>query len=189
MNQIDYSSAIASLVAGEVGIIPTDTLYGIVGSALKPPTVGLIYRLRERDLDKPLIVMLSSAAEIGRFVAVSDGQRELLEQLWPGPVSVILRCQNEALAYLHRNSGGVAFRVPANPALREFLKATGPLVAPSANPQGSEPATSVEEAQNYFGDRVAFYIDGGRLVGEASALIDLRTDTPHILRARQGIEV
>jgi L-threonylcarbamoyladenylate synthase len=63
---------------------------------------------------------------------------------------------------------------------------TGPLVAPSANFEGAAPAVNIKEAQKYFGDRVDFYVDRGRLQGRASTLINFSSKRMEILR--QGSE-
>ena len=89
----------------------------------------------------------------------------------PGKTSIILPCPDEKFHYLHRGSNFLAFRLPADAPLRQFIYRTGPLVAPSANLEGLPPATTIEEAQNYFGDKVDFYIDGGKMEGSPSKLI------------------
>ncbi len=82
--------------------------------------------------------------------------------LWPGPVSVVL--------------GPTAFRLPAPAWLRDLLRLTGPLAAPSANPNGQPPAATIEEARRYFGDQISLYVQGGRLTGKASTLVQLEPD-------------
>jgi L-threonylcarbamoyladenylate synthase len=172
-----------------VGVIPTDTLYGIVGSALSHAVVERIYELRRRERDKPLIVLLPDVKELSKFqVELSDQTSALLKRVWPGPVSVIVPVTDPEWAYLHRGSGGIAFRVPKKPGLQELLRQTGPLVAPSANLAGEKPAATVAEAQAYFGDAI-FYLDEGRIEGEASALVDARGAAPRILRAAPGFQI
>jgi L-threonylcarbamoyladenylate synthase len=76
----------------------------------------------------------------------------------------------------------LAFRLPLSEDLRNLLLQTGPLVAPSANPEGLAPAKNITEAQNYFGppaqagNSVDLYIDGGEIVGKASKIIRLNDD-------------
>jgi L-threonylcarbamoyladenylate synthase len=84
--------------------------------------------------------------------------------------------------YLHRGTGAIAFRLPKPAALRSFIKKTGPIVAPSANFEGEPPARNLKEAKGYFGDRVAFYIDAGRLVSKPSTLISIVNEKVVVLR-------
>ena len=108
----------------------------------------------------------------------------ILKRLWPGKVSAVLPCSDEQWAYLHRGTGTVAFRLPDDAGLRALLRETGPLVAPSANPQGEPPAKTIEDAEGYFGDTVDFYVDGGLLDGEPSTLVKI--ENGNIVVLRQG---
>jgi L-threonylcarbamoyladenylate synthase len=184
-----WEEAAVKLQHGEVGVIPTDTLYGLVGSALSPRAVERIYALRKRDLDKPLITLVSDRAEMAKFGAkVDDRTMRMLDRVWPGPVSVIVPVETDASKYIHRGTRSIAFRMPKKPALLELLKSVGPLVAPSANLAGEWPAKSIDEACAYFGDSV-FYLDEGEIQGAASALVDIRTNPPRVLRTAPGFNV
>jgi len=186
---MDWVEAAKRLSQSEVGVLPTDTLYGIVGSALKPVVVERVYELRNRERDKPMIVLISGWDDFGRLqVQIPERTQNLLKSIWPGPVSVVLSAASPALAYLHRGTGGIAFRMPSKPALRELLKVTGPLVAPSANLAGEPPALNVEQARAYFADEV-FYLDEGQLHNPPSALVDARTDPPKVLRPAPGFRL
>lgn len=152
--------------------MPTDTLYGVVASAMDAAAVERVYRVRGRDEGKPCIVLIGDIDALERFgIVLGERMRSMLEEVWPGKVSVILPCPDERFAYLHRGTGTIAFRVPDVPALRGLLRKTGPLIAPSANPQGKPPAKTIAEAKNYFGDTVDFYIDGGTLDSEPSTVV------------------
>ena len=163
------------LLCGGIGVIPTDTIYGIAGSAFSPDTVKRIYHIRKRAKTKPMIVLIASLSDLKRFgVRISAARRKILSKLWPGPASVILPVRSKKFRYLHRGKKSVAFRMPAKQALRGLLKKTGPLVAPSANPEGLPPAKNIRAARKYFGIRVDFYLDGGTLKGKPSTLISLK---------------
>lgn len=172
-----YQKMIKILKDGGVGVLPTDTLYGIVGSALKAQTVERIYRIRRRDLKKPMIVLISSLADLKRFgIFLTAKQKEKLGEFWPGKVSVVLDCGGKKFEHLHRGKNTVAFRFPDDEIILKLLKKTGPLVAPSANRAGDEPATNLKEARAYFTDEVDFYVDGGKLKSKPSTLIEMDKD-------------
>lgn len=172
---IPYGAVVDSILRGGVGVVPTDTIYGIIGSALNEAAVKKIYRLRKRNLKKPMIVLISSLDDLKLFgITTTPAIKNALRRVWPGKVSVILNVKPAAFKkfrYLHRGTGAIAFRLPKPAALRSFIEKTGPLVAPSANIEGEPPARNLKEAKGYFGDRVAFYIDAGRLVSKPSTLI------------------
>jgi L-threonylcarbamoyladenylate synthase len=174
---------------GGVGVLPTDTIYGIVGSALRPKTVERIYRLRKRNRKKPMLVLIGSMSDLNCFSATMTRHSgcggvsvDLLKKLWPGKVSIILPVPSKRFSYLHRGTKTIAFRLPAKKSLRALLKKTGPLVAPSANPEGKPPARTVAEAKKYFGGKIDFYVDGGQLAGKHSTLIRIERGRPVVLR-------
>ncbi len=146
---------------GGVGVLATDTLYGVVGRALDERVVERIYELKSRRPEKPFIILIADFAGLEHFgIKLTEEEKRRLGEFWPGPVSVILPCADDRFAYLHRGTKSLAFRLPDKPELRELLRETGPLVAPSANPEGQPPATSIEEAKRYFADGVDFYLQG-----------------------------
>lgn len=95
---------------------------------------------------------------------------------------MIVDCPHESFAYLHRGTQSLAFRLPARQDLIELLKVTGPLVAPSANPEGLAPSQTRAEAGAYFGDTVDFYVEGP-VTGKPSTIIKLTAQGEHIVRA------
>jgi L-threonylcarbamoyladenylate synthase len=178
------------LKAGKVGVMPTDTIYGIVGSALNQGTVEEIYILRQREKDKPFIILISSLDDLKKFeVSLTKEQQAFLGKNWPNPLSVILAVNNEKFAYLHRGKNSLAFRMPKDDKLLSILKETGPLVAPSANLAGVKPAGTIEEAKKYFGDKVNFYMDEGRRKSKPSTIIQLYEDGKQIILREGGFRL
>lgn len=179
-----YQEVINLIESGGLVVLPTDTIYGVVALASMPQAVKKLYSLRQRPKDKPAIILIGDSAQLEEFnVELTANRQKALEELWPGPVSIILPCPNSELEYLHRGTESLAFRVPGKTDLRDLLQQTGPLVAPSANPAGKKPATTIAEAQSYFGNQVDGYVDGGQLHGSPSRLVRLRADgTYDVLR-------
>lgn len=160
-----------------VAVMPTDTLYGIVGRAQDISVVNRIYQARKRAPNKPCIILIGDISELEKFsIILSKEKKQSLEQYWPGPVSIVLDCPDEKLAYLHRGTKTLAFRQPSPQPLRDLLIKTGPLIAPSANPEGLPPAQNILEAKKYFGGSVDLYLDGGKITGKASKVIKLHKD-------------
>jgi len=173
----------ALLKSGAVGVIPTDTLYGLVGSALARKTVERIYILRRRTPEKPMIILIASLRDLALFgVKPTAGEKTILQKWWPGKVSVILKCPSKKFAYLHRGSKALAFRMPDSAHLRALLAKTGPLVAPSANFEGEPPARTIAEAKRYFGESIEFYGDAGRRVSKPSTIVKIENGKSTVLR-------
>lgn len=159
-----------------VVVMPTDTLYGLVGRAFDQNVVNRIYELRKRSSDKPCIVLIGSISELEKFsIHISEEQKEVVKN-FSTPTSFILDCPGEKFSYLHRGTNTLAFRIPLNPELRNLLLETGPLIAPSANLEGLPSAQNIIEAKKYFGDKVDLYIDGGSITSKASKVIKLHKD-------------
>lgn len=177
---------IAVLSEGNVAVMPTDTIYGIVGKALDESTVLRIYEIKKRAPEKPCIILIGDIKELEKFsVLLAEEQKNKLKEYWPfdltqdfqfRPTSIILDCPEEKFSYLHRGTKTLAFRLPASKELRDLLVQVGPLIAPSANPEGLPPAKNINEAKTYFSDSVNMYIDGGEIFGEASKIIKLNNN-------------
>lgn len=172
---------------GGIGIIPTDTIYGLTGKALARASVARIYELRKRNLKKPMIILISSLADLNLFgIKIGSKAEKYLKALWPASVSVILPCMSPKFFYLHRGKKSLAFRLPDKKNLLQLLKKTGPLVAPSANPEGMLPAKNIKEAKKYFGGKVDFYWDEGRLDAAPSSIIKIKEGKIEVIRGNSG---
>jgi L-threonylcarbamoyladenylate synthase len=168
---------------GAVGVLPTDTIYGLVGSAFSFEAIHRIDVLRKRDLAKPFIILISSIGDLESFgVKLDDRTTNILKEVWPGKVSVLLPALNKKFLYLHRGTERIAFRLPSKKDLREFLRISGPVVAPSANWGGEPAALNIREARRYFGDEVDFYLDRGNLKSLPSTLVSMEGSKLRILR-------
>lgn len=166
-------------------ILPTDTLYGLVGRAFSKKAVEKIYRIKDRIENKPFIVLISSYKDLDKFgIIIEERKMKILEKVWPGKVSVILRSDIDKWNYIHRGVGTIAFRMigAKNKNLFDLIKKVGPLVAPSANPEGLKPAENIIEAKNYFGTNVPLYINGGQRKFKPSTLIKLKENNWIVLR-------
>jgi L-threonylcarbamoyladenylate synthase len=168
------------LVDEKIGVLPTDTIYGIVCSAFDIKNVEKLYFIRKRDKDKPMIILISDIKDLELFgIKINDEIKNEIMKFWPGKVSIIFELDNKNLSnikafrYLHRDKNSLAFRLPKKLWLRNLLKIVGPIVAPSANISNKLPAKNIKEAKKYFGDNVDFYLDVGDLISKPSKLIKI----------------
>lgn len=143
---------------GAVGVLLTDTLYGIVAKADNEAAVERVYAVKGRDPSKPLISLIADVDQL--YDPLPEGIDPTIGGLWPGKNTIVVPSPS-APTWLVRGSHGASFRQPDNLLLRQLISQTGPIVAPSANPEGKPPARSIGEAQAYFGESVDFYVDGG----------------------------
>ncbi|MCX6713398.1 MAG: L-threonylcarbamoyladenylate synthase [Candidatus Vogelbacteria bacterium] len=179
------SEIVGKINSGGVGILPTDTICGLSGSALSPAVVERIYELKQRPADMPFIVLIGEWEDLGKLgVEITEKDRAVLEKNWPGSISFILPCPDpeNKLEYLHRGKKTIAVRFPIGEDLQKLLAKTGPLISTSANLSGRRPAETIEEARDYFGNRVDFYLDAGPRGSQPSTLAKLTNGQVEILR-------
>jgi L-threonylcarbamoyladenylate synthase len=171
---------VSLLQKGDIGVLRTDTLYGIVASAAHEEAVERVYTVKGRTPTKPPIILIADVNQM--LVPIDSGMYDRIKEMWPGKNSVIVPAPG-APRWLVRSGASLAYRIPDNAALRALLSRTGPLIAPSANPEGEPPAVSISEAKAYFGESVDFYVDGGTVTDDSPSRL-YRLDGPMLERLR-----
>ncbi len=166
---------------GALGVLPTDTIYGLVARAADKAAAERLYVVKSRE-NKPGTIIASSLEQLEEL-GLKHRYLKAVEQFWPGALSVIIPCADPSLSYLHCGKMSLAVRIPADKELQELLKTTGPLLTSSVNHPGEPSAETVQQAKKYFGGEVDFYIDGGDLSGrQPSTIIRIVDDAIEVLR-------
>ncbi len=182
-NEINEAAKI--LRAGGLVVIPTETVYGLAADALNKEAVKKIFYAKGRPSDNPLIVHISEIDEIYRLVDdFTDDAKKLVNALWPGPLTIILKRSNLIIDEVSGGLDTVAIRMPSHPIAREVIKATGrPLAAPSANISGKPSPTKFSHVKRDMLFKVDAILDGGDCaVGLESTIVLLGEGNPRILR-------
>lgn len=182
--QADHEDvAVRLLQEGAVGIMPTDTIYGIVAVASNKKAVTSLYKAKHRQ-GKPGTVIAAHLAQL-EALGIEASYLQKVAHFWPNALSIVLPDHQE-LAYLDQGKHSLAMRIPASAHIRALLEKTGPLLTSSANMPGQAPAQDIKQAVAYFGSRVDFYLDGGLLEAAwASTVVRLHT-SGHIELLREG---
>lgn len=164
----------ATLTSGGIVVARTDTIYGILARADNEQAVQRVFDVKGRSDYKSPIVLISDREHM--LVPLPDAQRKLSETVWPGKVTIAIPIdKSTAPAWLHRGNNEFGHRMPADDDLRALIARTGPLIAPSANPEADPPASTIEEAIEYFGEQIDLYVDGGRVEDDTPSQL-LRID-------------
>jgi L-threonylcarbamoyladenylate synthase len=179
------AAAVTAVQKGELVVLPTDTVYGIGADAFTPWAVSrlLAAKGRGRNMPPPVLVGTIRAAnalveEMGPF-----GQ-DLVDQFWPGGLTLVCRATPTLAWDLGDTRGTVAVRMPLHAVALDLLKKTGPMAVSSANITGNPAATTADAAVEQLGDLVSVYLDGGPCPGGvASTIIDLTGSVPRLLRS------
>src|SRR5579859_5160688 len=178
-------AAVAAARAGELIVLPTDTVYGIGADAFTPAAVTtmLAAKGRGRNMPPPVLVGTARAAaalvdDLGAF-----GQ-DLIDEFWPGALTLVFRASPTLLWDLGDTKGTVALRMPLHAVALDVLRQTGPLAVSSANRHGQPAAVTVDEAEQQLGEAVSVYLDGGPCTDTVpSTILDLTGAVPKVLRA------
>lgn len=170
---------------GKIGIFPTDTAFGIGCRMDSKDSVEKIYQIRNRPLEKSLLVLVSSIDMAKEYVEVSkDVENLLIKKYWPGGLTIILRVKKGKVLPIV-NSGGetLAVRLPRHPALQKIIHEVGvPIVAPSANFSGEPTPVEFSEIDPHLMQKVDFVMKGMCTMKGVSTIIDCSNTSWKIVR-------
>jgi Sua5/YciO/YrdC/YwlC family protein len=173
------------LAEGGLVAFPTETVYGLGADAFNARAVARVFEAKARPSFDPLIVHVSSIAEVDRVaIAPNSKARILMDELWPGPLTLIMPKRESIPDIVTSGLATVAVRLPSHPVARAIIAYSGTAIAaPSANPFGYLSPTLAEHVVRGLGDRVDIIVDGGPCsVGVESTVLDLTREIPRILR-------
>jgi tRNA threonylcarbamoyl adenosine modification protein (Sua5/YciO/YrdC/YwlC family) len=174
------------LQKGKVIVYPTDTIYGLGCSATDKKAINKIYRIKKREKNKPLLVLISDFKMLSEYFKVDKKQLAYLRKVWPGKFSVILDKKSTLSNDVSAGLSSAAVRLPKSRFLTKMIKELGvPLVSTSLNKSGENHLEKLEMLAEYFGTtKPDLVIDAGILKGKPSRLIDLR-DPENIIILRK----
>jgi tRNA threonylcarbamoyl adenosine modification protein (Sua5/YciO/YrdC/YwlC family) len=173
-----------ALRRGELVVLPTDTVYGIAAEAFDPVAVDGLLKAKGRGRDMPPPVLVGTVrAAMALVMDLTDTGKDLIDEFWPGGLTLVCRSSPTLVWDLGETKGTVAVRMPLHHVALDLLKKTGPLAVSSANVSGQPPATTVDEAMAQLGDSVSVYLDAGPCPGDVpSTIVDLTGSVPRLLR-------
>jgi L-threonylcarbamoyladenylate synthase len=176
------------LSRGGVIVYPTETLYGLGGNPQLTEVVERIYRIKGRELSKPLPLIASSLDPVSQAIAEWPISAERLSRaFWPGPLTLVLRAAPHILPLIHGNTGKIAIRVSSHAVARALAaEAGGLLIATSANLAHQRPCQTPSEMPEEFLAQIDSLIDGGPSAGSSeslpSTIVDASGLAPRLIR-------
>jgi tRNA threonylcarbamoyl adenosine modification protein (Sua5/YciO/YrdC/YwlC family) len=178
------AEAARMLQRGRLAVLPTDTVYGVAADAFSPDAVQRLLDAKGRGRQMPPPVLVSAKTTLEALaVGIHDWALALVEELWPGPLTLVFRQQPSLQWDLGETRGTVAVRMPDHEVALELLGRTGPLAVSSANRSGLPAALTVDEAEEMLGDSVRVYLDGGKAPGPVpSTIVDCTGEQGRVLR-------
>lgn len=185
LSAADVDVAAETLKNGGLVAIPTETVYGLAGDAMRGEIVRKIYEAKGRPSDNPLIVHIAKIEDVFR---VSDDVPEaffaLAEKFMPGPLTVVVP-KGKAVPYEVTGGGEtVAVRMPSHPLARAVIERSGCLLAaPSANVSKHVSPTTAKHVYDDLNGKIPYILDGGECgVGIESTVVSVVADVPTVLR-------
>jgi tRNA threonylcarbamoyl adenosine modification protein (Sua5/YciO/YrdC/YwlC family) len=178
------AAAVAAVLKGELVVLPTDTVYGVGADAFRPSAVQSLLNAKGRTRDVPPPVLVGSIRAANALVEdLGPYGQELIDEFWPGGLTLICRASRSLKWDLGETKGTVAVRMPQDQIALDLLTQTGPMAVSSANLTGQPAATTAEAAREQLGEAVAVYLDGGPCETHVpSTIVDLTGDMPRMLR-------
>jgi L-threonylcarbamoyladenylate synthase len=179
------TAAVTAVQEGGLVVLPTDTVYGIGADAFTPPAVSALLAAKGRGRNMPPPVLVGSVRAAAALTeSLGAFGQDLIDEFWPGPLTLVFRASPTLKWDLGDTLGTVAVRMPLHPVALDLLRRTGPMAVSSANLHGSPPATTAADAREQLGEAISVYLDGGPCADNVpSTILDLTGTVPRMLRA------
>jgi L-threonylcarbamoyladenylate synthase len=178
-------AATSAVQTGQLVVLPTDTVYGVGADAFTPQAVTALLAAKGRGRNMPPPVLVGSVRAAAALTeSLGAFGQDLIDEFWPGPLTLVFRASSTLLWDLGDTMGTVAVRMPLHPVALDLLRRTGPMAVSSANRHSLPAATTADEAQTQLGDAISVYLDGGPCADNVpSTILDLTGTVPRMLRA------
>jgi tRNA threonylcarbamoyl adenosine modification protein (Sua5/YciO/YrdC/YwlC family) len=166
-------------------VLPTDPVHGVGADAFNPAAVAALLAAKGRGRNMPPPVLVGSVRAAAALTeSLGAFGQDLIDEFWPGPLTLVFRSSPTLAWDLGDTLGTVAVRMPLHPVALELLRQTGPMAVSSANRHSLPAATTAAEAQTQLGDSISVYLDGGPCADNTpSTILDLTGTVPRMLRA------
>lgn len=170
---MDIERLINVINDGNIAVIPTDTVYGIIGDATREDVIHKVYEVKKRDYSKPLILMVSSLEMLERYVDnINELERKLIDKYWPGKLTILFKKNNNVNDLITSGSNLVGIRYPDNKDIIELINELDkPLISTSCNISSKDVITSVDMLEEDISKYVSYVYDGGILSNTSSTIV------------------
>jgi L-threonylcarbamoyladenylate synthase len=183
--RLNVDEAVAALADGRIVALPTDTVYGVGASLAQPAAVAALFALKERPTSVALPVVADSSESVRELATRwPDGAARLSRKFWPGALTLVVGAGAPLCELVRSESHRVGFRVPADAAVIEVVRRSGPLALTSANLHGATPCVTADEVLAQFVGREELFgvLDAGRRDAVVSTVVEFDGDAWSVLR-------
>ncbi len=179
------ASAVNVIKTGGIVAFPTSGLYGLGADALNRLAVERVYRVKQRDFGKPILVLIKDALDLKKVCTqVPELAIRMMAAFWPGRLTIILEARPELPDVLTGGTGKIGIRVPLHPVARALVTALdSPITGTSANLSGKKGCSSVSDLDPGLAEGLDLVLDAGQLEGGiGSTVVDATLDPPLVVR-------
>ncbi len=185
---ISFNQAVSLIQNGKVIAIPTETVYGLAGSALKKTAIKQIFQIKKRPLFNPLIIHCCNRQQMNLFHIIRNSLlQKIIQHFCPGPLTLILKKSKKVHPHIVAHYSKVGLRIPNHPLTLSLIQKVGPICAPSANLYGKLSPTRAEHVNHMFKNQVPV-LDGGKCsIGIESTVLEPDFKNHRLIILRPGI--
>lgn len=179
-----FFSPIVDLVRQDgVLAVGTESSYALAASISRPHALERVALMKGRPPGKPLLVLIAERSRLDSLAeSVPSWTHGLLNEFWPGPLTVIVSARPTVSSALTAGTGTIGVRVPGSSFLRSLLQRTGPLTGTSANRSGDAPCLTAEAVDASLGTDVDWILDTGPASGAPPSTLLSVVNEPVVLR-------
>ena len=173
------------LLSGGVVAFPTESFYGLGVNALDEKAIRLLFKIKQRDKNHPVLILIPSLDSLDRFVVdIPDLAFKLMDRYWPGGLTLLLKAGPEISNLLTANTGKIGVRLSSHHIATALAQSIdNPITGTSANISGQPPCINTDEVLRQMGTDIDLILDGGETQGGlGSTILDVTIDPPHVLR-------
>lgn len=177
----------AARIISEGGILsfPTESFYGLGVDATNPDAIGRLFRIKKRDPDLPILILISSLRKLPKYVAsIPPRAKRMGEKFWPGGLTMVFQSSPTLPLVLTGSKGKVAIRISSHPLANALSRAVNvPITGTSANISRRPPCIMADQVVECLGDDLDLILDGGITQGKyPSTILDVTSDPPIVIR-------
>ena len=177
--------AVTVVKQGGVIAFPTRCLYGLGADAFNAAAVDRVFEIKQRPSQKPILILIDRRIQLERLVShVSKAASRIMDQFWPGRVTLVFEAADTVQDYLTAGSGKIGIRLPGHPVAAALVDSLGgPLTGTSANLSGRPGCGRIADLDPQLIQQLDAILDAGPLKGgTGSTVVDVTQDIPRVLR-------
>ena len=172
LKQNELDEAAKLLKEGKVIAFPTETVYGLGVVYDDQKAYDSLCQVKRRPPEKPFTLMLADVQEVEKYADLNKQAKALVEAFMPGQFTLITKAKDGLPAWCVSNTGNVGIRIADYDLIRDLIRKTGkPLLVPSANRSGEQPATTTYDVVEVFGEELAAVVEGESISNIPSTIV------------------